>query len=100
MYVIGNLLVGAALVLHKVLELYSIVVFIAVLVSWVSPDPFNPVVQVLRALTEPVFRAIRRYLPFVVVGPVDLSPVVVWLLILFIQWAILPSVATFGKSLQ
>ena len=100
MYIVGNLLIGAALVLRKVLDLYSLIVFIAVLVSYVSADPFNPVVQFLRAMTEPVFGWIRRHLPFVVVGPVDLSPAVVWLVILFIQWSILPSIITFGKGLQ
>lgn len=59
------------------LNLYMWVVIVAALLSWVSPDPYNPLVRILRNLTEPVYYRIRRWLPFVVMGGFDLSPVVV-----------------------
>lgn len=85
MFVISNLLQTAAVILDKVLWLYSIIVMIAVLIQWVNPDPYNPIVRMLRAVTEPVFAWVRRRLPFVMVGMLDLSPIVVFLGIWFLQ---------------
>ena len=59
------------------LTLYMWVVIISALLSWVNPDPYNPIVRFLRNITDPVYARIRRLLPFVVIGGIDLSPVVV-----------------------
>ncbi|MBU1041796.1 MAG: YggT family protein [Proteobacteria bacterium] len=59
------------------LTLYMWVVIISALLSWVNPDPYNPIVRFLRNITDPVYAKIRRLMPFVVVGGMDLSPVVV-----------------------
>ena len=100
MFVIGNLLQGLAIVLGKVLWLYSIVVMIAVLISWVSPDPFNPIVQFLRSVTEPVFDWVRRYLPFTVIGMIDLSPLVVFFLIQLCQLVVVRSLLDLSLRLR
>ena len=91
MFVLGNVCQAVALILDKVLWLYSIVIMIAVLISWVSPDPFNPVVQFLRSATQPVFEWIRRHLPFVVVGMLDLSPLVAMLIIWLLRQVVVRS---------
>jgi len=83
MFILGNLFEALAVILDKALWLYSIVVFIAVMISWVSPDPFNPVVQFLRSVTQPVFDWIRGRLPFAVVGMLDLSPIILLLFLWF-----------------
>jgi len=57
--------------------LYIWIIIIAAFLSFVRPDPNNPVVQVLSRLTEPVFAFIRKKLPFVVMGGIDLSPLVI-----------------------
>ena len=59
------------------LTMYMWVVIISALLSWVNPDPYNPIVRFLRNITDPVYARIRRLMPFVVVGGMDLSPVVV-----------------------
>lgn len=59
------------------LNLYMWVVIISALLSWVNPDPYNPIVRFLRNITDPVYARIRRLMPFVVIGGMDLSPVVV-----------------------
>lgn len=59
------------------LTAYMWVVIISALLSWVNPDPYNPVVRFLRNATEPVYARIRRTLPFVVMGGFDLSPILV-----------------------
>ncbi|MDQ1325559.1 MAG: YggT family protein [Campylobacterota bacterium] len=63
--------------LHTVISLYIWIVIITALLSFVRPDPRNPIVQVLYRLTEPVFQLIRDKLPFVVFSGIDLSPLVV-----------------------
>lgn len=59
------------------LTLYMWVVIVSALLSWVNPDPYNPIVRFLRNATEPVYWRIRRWLPFVVVGGFDLSPILI-----------------------
>ena len=63
--------------IHTVLNLYIWIVIIAALLSFVRPDPYNPIVQVLYRLTEPVMSFIRHKMPFVVLSGIDLSPLVV-----------------------
>lgn len=74
-----------------VLGLYSWVVIAAALITWVSPDPRNPVVQFLRAVTEPVLRPVRQLLPPWRTGGLDLSPLIVLIAIQFVERVILPS---------
>lgn len=73
------------------LELYSYVVIAAALMSWVSPDPRNPIVRFLHQITEPVFEPIRRLLPPWKTGGLDLSPLIVIIAIQFVERVILPS---------
>ncbi len=85
MPIFGNFLQAVAAVLDTVLSLYFWIVIISALLSWVNPDPYNPIVRILRNLTEPVFYRIRRWIPFVFIGGIDLSPIVVLLAIQFLQ---------------
>ncbi len=71
-------------VVHMVITIYIWVVIIAALVSWVRPDPYNPIVQTLYRLTEPVYAWIRRYIP-TVVGGIDLAPLIVIIVLQFID---------------
>ena len=70
--------------LIMMLEMYKWVIIISALITWVNPDPSNPIVQVLYRLTEPVYRYIRRYIP-TVVGGIDLAPIIVIFAIFFLQ---------------
>lgn len=79
---------GLAEVLGLLLQLYSYVVIIAVLLHLVNADEGNPVVHFFRAATEPIFIRIRRSMPFVIVGGLDLSPLVVYAIIVFLQHAV------------
>lgn len=74
------------------LHLYSIAILVAVVFSWVGASPGNPLVRVLRDMTEPVFGGIRRRLPFVVADRIDFSPLVALLLIEGARWLIQTSV--------
>ena len=74
--ILSTLIQALAQILHMVINIYIWVVIIAALVSWVRPDPYNPIVQTLYRLTEPVYAWIRRYVP-TVVGGIDLAPLIV-----------------------
>ena len=74
--ILSTLIQALAQILHMVINIYIWVVIIAALVSWVRPDPYNPIVQTLYRLTEPVYARIRRYVP-TVVGGIDLAPLIV-----------------------
>jgi YggT family protein len=74
--IVSTLIQALAQILHMVINIYIWVVIIAALVSWVRPDPYNPIVQTLYRLTEPVYAWIRRYIP-TVVGGIDLAPLIV-----------------------
>jgi YggT family protein len=73
-----------------VLGLYSWVIIAAALITWVSPDPRNPIVMFLRQVTEPVLAPVRRFLPPWKTGGLDFSPLIVILAIQFVERVILP----------
>ena len=76
MFIIGDLANALRFILQQVVWLYTIVIIGACIVSFVGADPWNPLVRFLRATTTPVFSRVRRWLPFVVIGGFDLSPLV------------------------
>ncbi len=80
----GNLLRAIAQILNMVLNIYMWIVIIAALISWVNPDPYNPIVRFLYRATEPVFQRVRRFVP--PMGGIDLSPLIVLLAIYFLQY--------------
>lgn len=74
MFVLGNLVATVAQLLDAALTLYTWIVIVRVLISWVSPDPFNPIVQFLMRVTDPFLEKFRRIIP--PLGMFDLSPLV------------------------
>ena len=84
MFILANFLVAVAKVLNIVLTLYMYVIIAQAILSWVSPDPYNPIVRFVRNITEPLLYRIRRVVP-VVYGGIDFSPVIVILGIVFLQ---------------
>jgi len=99
MLVLGNLLITVAEIVNMLLNIYYWVVIIAALISWVNPDPYNPVVKFLRAVTEPVLRPIRRLIGHRL-GPIDISPIIVLLGILFIQKFLVRSIIEIGSNIK
>jgi YggT family protein len=100
MFVLGNLCYALAHIIDKVIWLYSIVVLIAVLITWVRPDPFHPIIQFLRAATEPLFNWVREKLPFAMVGMLDLSPVIVLLGLQLVQMVVVRSLIDLAVRLR
>ncbi|MEX0830421.1 MAG: YggT family protein [Nitrospirales bacterium] len=90
MFIAGNLLEGIATILDTLLWLYMWVIIIRALISWVNPDPWNPIVQFLQRVTDPVLYQIRKRLGMGNMG-FDFSPIIAILLIMFLQIAVVGS---------
>jgi YggT family protein len=90
MFVIENFFTALAYVIYYVLEVYMYVVIARALISWVNPDPWNPIVQFLDRVTEPALAPIRRMIGGRL-GGVDVSPIVLILALIFLQKFIVPS---------
>ncbi len=84
MFVIANFLAAIAKILDIALSLYMWVIIIRALISWVNPDPYNPIVRFLNSITEPVLYPIRRRVP-IYLGGIDFSPIIVILAIIFLK---------------
>ncbi|HNU85172.1 MAG TPA: YggT family protein [Syntrophales bacterium] len=95
----ANLLEALARILDVALSLYTWVIIIRALLSWVNPDPYNPIVRFLYRATEPVLRPVRRWLPLGNIG-IDLSPAVVIAAILFLQYFLVPSLLQMAFRLR
>ncbi len=99
MFVLANLIDAIAGVLEIVLTIYMWIVIISALLSWVNPDPYNPIVRFLYSVTEPAFGLVRRHLPLPAVG-IDFSPIIVLLVIFFLQQFLVKTLHQFAASLQ
>jgi YggT family protein len=84
MFALRHLLVAVAQVLNLGLTIYMWVIIARALLSWVNPDPYNPIVRFLYNITEPVLAWLRQRLPLVYSG-LDLSPLLVLLAIVFLK---------------
>lgn len=99
MFIFGNLVLAIANILDIVLSIYMWVVIIAALISWVNPDPYNPIVRFLYSVTEPVFKSIRRIIGFRL-GPIDISPLIAILAIIFIRKFLISSLIELGYKIK
>lgn len=99
MFIVANLLVALAQVLEYVLWAYMWILIGRVIVAWVRADYNNPIVRFLYAATDPVLEPVRRRLPLFA-GGIDLSPVVVWLAIVFLQRFLVRSLYDIAESLR
>ena len=97
MFILSNLIGAVANILHIVLNLYMWVVIARALLSWVNPDPYNPIVRFLYNATEPVLYAIRKRVP-IFFGGIDFSPMIVFLGIYFLDSFLVPTLA--GMALR
>ena len=92
MFVWTNLVFWIANVLQSLLGAYLWVVIISAVMSWINPDPYNPIVRFIYSVTEPVFDFVRERLP-VFFGGIDFSPIVVILAIQFLQQYLVPTLS-------
>ena len=82
MFVLSHFIIALANILDMILSAFSLLIVFRALISWVNPDPFNPIVQFLNNTTEPILRPIRERLP--IMG-IDISPWIVFVVIIFLK---------------
>lgn len=98
MFVLGNFFNALAKIIDIVLSLYMWVIIARAVISWVNPDPYNPVVRFLYNITEPVLSRVRRLIP-ISFGGIDFSPMIVILAIYFLRSFLVPTLAQMARQL-
>lgn len=96
MFFIGYFLKAMATVFGTLLTLYLWIIVARAVLSWVNPDPYNPIVRFIHNVTEPVLYRIRRKLPVSYAG-IDFSPFLVILAIMFLNNWLVPSIQRFSE---
>lgn len=95
----GYIINGFAFVLDLVLNLVQLLVIASIIISWVNADPYNPIVRTITSVTEPIYRPFRRF-THKIPGNFDWTPLVVILVIVFLQKSLIPYLVELSRSLN
>ncbi len=98
MFVLGNLLEAIAFILNSVLTIYMWIIIISSLLTWVNPDPYNPIVRFLYSVTDPVLRPIRKRLGMAM--GIDISPLIVIFAIMFARSFIVKTIYDLASKMH
>ena len=99
MFVVSNFVLALSRLFELAINAYIWIIIARAIVSWVSPDPSNPIVRFLYRITEPVLRPVRYRLPTLAMG-LDLSPMVVILVLYFLDWFLVSTLRDLALSLR
>ena len=99
MFILANVVIATGTILHGALNAYMWIIIIGSLLTWVNPDPYNPIVRFFRIATGPVLSWFRRRLPLQV-GAIDLSPLVVIAIIVFLDQAVAKTIIEAGYRMK
>ncbi len=99
MFILGNFLEALATVVNIALQIYMWIIIARAVISWVNPDPYNPIVQFLYRSTDPLLYRVRRWVP-VSGGGIDFSPIIVILAIIFLQKFLVDTLIRIAWSLK
>jgi len=99
MFVLGNFIAAVARIIDIALTIYMWIIVIRAVLSWINPDPYNPIVRLLYRVTEPLMAFIRRRIPFRGMG-IDFSPMIILLAIVFLQSFLVPSLMQLSYYFQ
>lgn len=95
MFIFGYLILALAKIIYLILMVYFWIVIARAVLSWVNPDPYNPIVRFIHDATEPVLSQLRRRFPLSY-GGIDFAPMVIILIIIFLNSWLVPSIERFG----
>jgi YGGT family. len=98
MFVLSNFIFALAKIIDIALTIYMWIIIFRAVISWVNADPYNKVVIFLYKVTEPVLRPVRRILPMRNMG-IDFSPIVVILVIIFLQYFLVETIIQLARNL-
>ena len=99
MFVASNFILAISRLLELVINAFIWIIIARAIISWVNPDPHNAIVRFLYRVTEPVLRPVRYRLPTLAMG-LDLSPMVVILVLYFMDWFLVSSLRDLALSLR
>jgi YggT family protein len=99
MFVLANFIGAIATILNIVVTILIWLIIISAVISWVNPDPYNPIVQFLYRTTEPILRPIRRLIPIRGV-PIDFSPMIAILILIFLRYFVIRSLVDLSLRLR
>ena len=99
MVVLAIFLESVATLLHSVIFIYILAVVVGSVLSWVNPDPYNPVVQMIKRLTEPVYAYIRYYIPTTLQG-IDFAPIILLIGLQFLDLFLVRVLYHFAEKLN
>ena len=97
MFVVGNFIFAVAVILKYLITILTWIIIIRALLSWVNPDPYNMIVQILYKITEPILAPLRRIIPIHNIG-IDISPIIAILFLWFVRLFIVNTL--FGLALR
>lgn len=100
MFVLSNLLIALANILSIAFTIAWWLILIRALISWVNPDPYNPIVQFLYKTTEPILYPIRKILPQSLRLGIDISPIIAFLLIVFLRSFLIQTIYQLAANLR
>jgi YggT family protein len=100
MFVVANFLVAIARVLDIAINVFIWLIVIRAIVSWISVDPFNPIVQFLNKSTDPVLFPLRKVLPFSLKWGIDITPVIAVLILIFAQSFVVKTIVDVAGRLR
>ncbi|HDH53116.1 MAG TPA: YggT family protein [Nitrospirae bacterium] len=98
MFIFGNLFHAVAFILDTILTIYMWIIIVSALISWVNPDPYNPIVRFLYSVTDPVLRPVRRRIG-ITMG-IDISPMLVILAIMFVKYFLIASLFDIASRMR
>lgn len=100
MFVVANFIQACAFIINWLLNILWWLILVRALLSWVNPDPYNPIVQFLYKTTEPILQPLRRVLPMSLRFGLDLSPLIAFALIYFLRLFLVPSLVQLSYRLS
>ena len=99
MFVLGNFIQAIAQVLGFIIDAFWWLVVIRALLSWVNPDPYNPIVQFIERMTEPILHPLRQLIPVYKIG-IDILPILAILILYFLKSFAVQTLIGIGLRLQ
>jgi YggT family protein len=99
MFIVGNFVAAIAAIIYYVLNFLKWMIIIRAVLSWVNPDPYNPIVRFINSVTEPMLYQVRKRIPLQY-GGIDLSPIIVILAIVFLEQFLVGSLQILALKLK
>lgn len=99
MFILGNFIYAIAKIVEIALSVYLWIIIVRAVLSWVNPDPYNPIVRIIHQLTEPLMGRVRRWIPIRGMG-IDFSPMIILLVIVFLQSFLVPTLIQLAASFR